>query len=356
MVFGVFEDDTAIVLHTVVHDYPLLRVLALWLAVSVVLALLVKRIAAWLTRASAPRKWNGALGVLVLLALTLFARGTLGTAPLGTKHLSVVADPFTNQLVPNALLATYLAVKLRNQASLDGDPNAGLNRYGFRSPREAAAVLGLSGAPDDHALLASLYARTPFDAQTQQRPPHVVFALMESFGRHILEYQRADNDVLGRFARHMHEDYLFLNVVSSQHGTHGTLESLLLVSPITPLTQGRFGYREYAAAAARPYQAAGYRTVFLTSGPASWRNITDVLMRQGFDEVIDVSTLRQRYPDAEINIRGAPDEYSFRYAMELIANGDREGRPAFVFLFTTNNHPPYEAPSSYVPRPLNIDV
>jgi len=356
MVFGLFEDDSAIVLHTVVHDYPLLRVLALWLAVSAVQALFVNRMAAWLGRASAPRKWNRALGFIVLLALALLARGSLGTFPLGTKHLSVVADPFTNQLVPNALLATYIAVKLRNQASLDNDPNAGLKKYGFRSPSEAAAVLGMSGAPDDSALLAGLYARTPFDPLTQQRPPHVVFALMESFGRHILEYQRADNDVLGRFARHLHEDYLFLNVVSSQNGTHGALESLLLNSPITPLTQGRFGYRKYAAAAALPYQAAGYRTVFLTSGPASWRNIADVLKRQGFDEVIDVSTLRKRYPDADFNIRGAPDEYSFRYAMELIANGDRAGRPVFVFLFTTNNHPPYEAPSSYVPRPLNIDA
>ncbi|HET6491696.1 MAG TPA: sulfatase-like hydrolase/transferase, partial [Burkholderiales bacterium] len=71
---------------------------------------------------------------------------------------------------------------------------------------------------------------------------------------------------------------------------------------------------------------------------------------------IDVSTLRKHYPDAEFNIRGAPDEYSFRYAMELLANGDKSGRPVFVFLFTTNNHPPYEAPSGYVPRPLNIDV
>jgi phosphoglycerol transferase MdoB-like AlkP superfamily enzyme len=356
MVFGLFEDDTRIVLHTVVHGYPLLRVLAVWLAATAVQALLVQRLAARVTWALPLQKWSRAVNVIVLLVLVFLARGSLGAYPLGTKHLSVVADPFTNQLVPNALLATYIAVKLRNQASLGDDPNAGLKHYGFRSAREAAALLGLSATPDERALLASLYARTPFNAQARQRPPHVVFALMESFGRHILEYQRADNDVLGRFARHMQEDYVFLNVVSSQHGTHGTLESLLLGSPITPLTQGRFGYKGYAAAAARPYQAAGYRTVFLTSGPASWRNIADVARRQGFDEVIDVSTLREHYPDAEFNIRGAPDEYSFRYAMELIAEGDRTGRPVFVFLLTTNNHPPYEAPGTYVPRPLNLDA
>jgi phosphoglycerol transferase MdoB-like AlkP superfamily enzyme len=232
----------------------------------------------------------------VLVVLILLARGSLGTFALGTKHLSVSADPFLNQLVPNAVEATYVAIKLRNETSLSEDPRAGLHNYGFHTPADAAAALGMPPAANENELLASLYTRVPADAGSERRP-HVVFALMESMGRHILEYHGAGNDVLGRLERHLQEDYFFRNVVSSQNGTHRTFEALLLNSPVTPLTQGRFGYHTYASAAALPYKQAGYRTVFLTSGPASWRNIADVLPRQGFDAVIDVSFLHQHYPD-----------------------------------------------------------
>jgi phosphoglycerol transferase MdoB-like AlkP superfamily enzyme len=179
--------------------------------------------------------------------------------------------------------------------------------------------------------------------------------MMESMGRHILEYDDPkSNDLLGRLRRHLREDYTFRNFVSGQNGTHRTFESLLMNSPVTPLTQGRYGYHTFAGAAALPFQQAGYRTVFLTSGPSAWRNIADILKHQGFDEVHDQAHLRARYPDAPFNIRGAPDAITFRYARELIEETERQGKPLFVFIFTTNNHPPHLIPEGYEPLPLSL--
>lgn len=353
MIFGAFEDDTRIVVHTIANDARLVPVLAAWLGFSALQAWLVLRLAGRLPAALDRAPWAHAAVVLLAVAL---ARGSLGTYALGSKHLSVSADGFVNQLVPNALQATYHTVKNRVESGIGADVLAGLRGLGFRSPAQAATALGLPPAPDEDALIAQLYARTPQDASLARRPPHVVFAMMEGMGRHLLEHDdERTNDLLGRLRRHLREDYVFRNFVSGQNGTHRTFESLLMNSPVTPLTQGRYGYHTYAGAAAVPFQRAGYRTVFLTSGPSAWRNIADILKYQGFDEVHDQAHLRARYPDAPFSIRGAPDEVTFRYARALLDEADAAGRPLFVFIFTTNNHTPHEVPPAYRLLPLSLE-
>lgn len=357
MIFGAFEDDTEIVVHTIVHDFPIVRVLAGWLAFSLLETWLTLQLAAHVqTHVPAPldARPRLAYGATVLLC-ALLARGALGSFPLGTKHLSVSSDGFVNQLVPNALQATYHTVKHRLQSGIGADVNAGLRSFGFKASADAARALGLPEAQNEDALIAQLYARTPANATLARRPPHVVFAMMESMGRHLLEHDDpATNDLLGRLRPHFAQDYVFRNFVSGQNGTHRTFESLLMNSPVTPLTQGRYGYHTFAGAAALPFQQAGYRTVFLTSGPSAWRNIADILKFQGFDEVHDQAHLRARYPDAPFNIRGAPDAITFRYARALLDEADATGKPLFVFIFTTNNHPPHRVPEGYVPLPLNL--
>ncbi len=353
MIFGAFEDDTQIVVHTIVHDFPIVRILAAWFGFSLLEAWLTLKLAERLPpRLNLPPRY--AYPFVVLLC-ALLARGSLGTFPLGTKHMSVSSDGFINQLVPNALQATYLTVRNRLESGISADPHAGLRAFGFKTPQRAAAALRLPPAADEDALIAQLFTRTPADAALARRPPHVVFAMMESMGRHVLEYDDPKtNDLLGRLRRHFAEDYVFPNFVSGQNGTHRTFESLLMNSPVTPLTQGRYGYHTFAGAAALPFKQAGYRTVFLTSGPSAWRNIADILKFQGFDEIHDQAHLRARFPDAPFNIRGAPDEVAFRYARELLDQGDAAGKPVFVFIFTTNNHPPHLVPEGYVPLPLSL--
>jgi phosphoglycerol transferase MdoB-like AlkP superfamily enzyme len=353
MIFGAIEDDTQIVVHTITRDARLVPVLAAWLGFSALQAWLAWRLAGRLA-ATLDRWPRGAFAATFVLAAVL-ARGSLGTFALGSKHLSVSSDGFVNQLVPNALQATYHTVKNRLESGIGADTHAGLRGLGFKSPDQAARALGLPPAADEDALIAQLYARTPADAALARRPPHVVFAMMESMGRHLLEHDDPrSNDLLGRLRRHLREDYVFRNFVSGQNGTHRTFESLLMNSPVTPLTQGTYGYRTFAGAAALPFQQAGYRTVFLTSGPSAWRNIADILKHQGFDEVHDQAHLRARYPDAPFSIRGAPDEVTFRYARALLDEAEAAGKPVFVFIFTTNNHPPHETPEGYAPLPLSL--
>jgi hypothetical protein len=92
MIFGAIEDDTQIVVHTIVHDFPIVRILAAWLAVSLFEAWLTLRLAARLPDVPAGRPRLAYAAAVLLCAL--LARGSVGTFPLGTKHMSVSSDGF----------------------------------------------------------------------------------------------------------------------------------------------------------------------------------------------------------------------------------------------------------------------
>lgn len=357
IVFGLGEDDTGAVLYTIWKDYPLLRALSAWLALSLAqsgLALLGGR---WLGArlAALPRAARIVAGVATFVLLFYFARGSFGTFPLREQHLSVSSHAFINNLTPNGAYALRLAVNSRLSEKIGDDPTTGLRNLGYKTPQDAARRLGLAGTSDEE-LLRAMYRRTPRNESFAKRPPHVVFALMESMGRDILDYQQPGNEVLGRFAPFAQAGLLWRNFTSVQHGTHPTVEGLLFNSPITPLTLSAAGDRRLASSAVLPYRTAGYRTVYLTSVTGHWRRMDQVLVHQGFDEVIDSAALKKRYAEAVENAWGVDDEVMFRRALELLDESERSGKPLFLFMKSTSNHAPFEWPAGYKPAPLDPAV
>ncbi|MEQ4617925.1 MAG: sulfatase-like hydrolase/transferase [Corticimicrobacter sp.] len=367
LVFGFAEDDTGAVLKTLWSDFPVVRVL---LGVILLTVAQLKVSYWWARRRSASPVAGWKITVIVLGSLILtvgLARGSLGKFPLRTMHMAVSSDTFTNNLVPSGVLALQQAWKERQISDLGDDPAAGLRQYGFGSIDEvfqvlasqpglaagqnedvagggAAAVRGIS--PD-----SLLWRNLPQQAALQQaRKPHVVVAVMESWGRHMQTFDDPEsNDVLGHLRPWINSGRLdyFGKALSYQHGTHPSLEGLLLDTPITPLTQSRYGYHAYSTAVALPYRQAGYRTVFLTAGSASWRRLDVALRQQGFDEVLGESAIRERFPEATANTWGLDDEWMFRYGRELLAQADAQGQPVMLVMLSVTNHPPYRIPEHY---------
>ncbi len=342
LIFGFFEDDTRGILASAWNDYPLFQLSLFWIALTTLQCLLVlqlgRRLSLRLTQLARPAR-AGLLVIGVALILVL-GRGSIDRFPLRDMHLTVSSEDFVNTLVPNGPYALTLAVKARREDRIRRNPIAGIKRYGFETLDEAAEAYGFQASTEED-LTQHLYRRTPDRAWLQRHPPHVVVALMEAFGRHILDYDSPDNNVLGRFSEHAKEDFLFRNAVSINHGTHPTLEGLLFNTPISPLAQA--GHRRLASFAPRPYSQSGYRTVYLTSGPANWRQMDGVLRTQGFDAVIDSIALKKRYPGIPESTWGVPDEYMFEYALELLAEADAKQQPLFLFMLSTSNHTPYDA-------------
>jgi phosphoglycerol transferase MdoB-like AlkP superfamily enzyme len=350
IVFGLVEDDTRAVLATVWQEYPVA-----WAALGTLALLLAQmRLLRWRLPALRLGPWGRAAAVLLTLAvLGVLARGKLGTFPLRDVDLVVSAQGFVNDLVPSGPEALHVAWVQRRQSTLENDVNAGLGRLGFATPRTAAEALGLPAA-DPAQLLASLYPPARPNPWASARPPHVVVALMESWSADLLAYHGPGNDLLGRLAGHLDHGALLRRFVQIQDGTDGTLESLLLGTPVTPLTYAQYGLVPYDTSVARPYARSGYRTAFLTSGNGGWRNLRRVLPVQGFAEFYDEFDLRQAFPDAPAHTWGLHDGPMWQFASQLLAEADARGEKLFLVVLTTSNHPPHAIPADYRPGPLDL--
>lgn len=357
LIFGFAEDDTSAIVQTMWQDFPVVALLALIFIGSSVQWWLAKRWGQW--RLNHPLEHSSAMGLAVVVIisvalLALLGRGSVGKFPLRSMHMTVSQDAFVNSMVPSGLHALDLARKERSSNNLGKDPNKALDLAGYATWQEAAqhCYAGVIPTTDDQNLLfqpstARLAADTP--------APHVVMALMESWGRQLMNYDDPQrNDVLGQLRPWVNgkADY-FDNAISSENGTHPSLEAVLLDTPISPLTQSLYGYHSYDTSRIQPYKDAGYRTVFLTAGPGSWRQLNTALRRQGFDEVLDETDIRTRFPDASSHTWGLDDEWMFKYAAELLKQADEQGEKVMLFMLSVTNHPPYHIPAHYTPAPLD---
>ena len=356
VVFGLVEDDTAAVLKTIWHDFPVV-----W---TLLLAAVLTWAASWLHRqlrqktgvdtALQTRHWALRVGVLVLafLALAFAGKGTLREMALQRQHLTVTTSQFLNDMVPNGVIALKYAWDSRKQSQNLQNPMLGLNAMGFESAQAAALVLGMPNGSEDE-VKAALTAHAPLAANATQK--NLVFFLMESFSAEPMLYQSPKFDVLGRMAPTLQDACHFSNFDSAQPGTHPSLEAILFSSPITPLTLGDVGRKPIPWAIPKVVKDAGYQTLFLTSARSGWRDLNRVLAAQGFDEVIDANNLKAEYPDADLGIWGVWDSYLFRYLSKRMAAQPKD-KPLFVFVLTSTNHPPYDLPSDYhrVPRDMGL--
>ena len=408
--FGLQEDDTQAVLTTVWADFPVIGLVLLILGLSCSQWWLARKVQRQLlpppspsstsTSSSTPTPSKLRFALYALTAVVVFTglgRGSLGTFPLRTQHMNVSTNSFINQLIPSGAHALHLAHKERQRDHIGNDPLVLVHRAGFSSWQEAARVCGLPtltasngqdkngqqlpirlastqqkqgpSSPSSNASEAKpvsktattdsslLFAPTPMLPAATAQPPHVVVALMESWGRHLLDYDDPEtNDMLGRLRPWLSEkgDY-FPRAVSAQNGTHASLEALLLDTPITPLMQSSHGYQQYDSSRLLPYKEQGYKTIFLTAGSAGWRQLDPTLLRQGFDEIYDEIAIKERYPEAENHTWGVDDEWMFLYAQDLLKEAEDKGEKVVLFMLSVTNHPPYRVPASYQPAPLSTE-
>lgn len=358
LIFGFLEDDTQAVLATLWTDFPVIRTVLSLLVLTTIEVYACIRFATS-ARAGKVLSSNDKLtliNVLLILILVFLSRGSLGKFPLRTMHLSVSSNSFINNLVANGPYALWLAYKERTNNQLGKDPIRYLQSLGFDSPAQAYAACFPdtpleNASPPTHRLL-------PKNSHAETQPPFVVFALMESWGAHVMQFDHAQhNDLLGALRPWVeHKADYFLNALPAQNGTHPTLEGILLDTPITPLTQTQYGYTQYLSSRVLPYQKAGYKTVFLTAGSRAWRQLDPALLRQGFDQIIDQADIVEKYPDATSSTWGVDDEWMFLYANDLLREADANNEKLMLFMLSITNHPPYKIPDQYTPAPLSTDM
>ncbi|MDH4449541.1 MAG: LTA synthase family protein [Rhodoferax sp.] len=354
LIFGLAEDDTAAVLKTIWHDFPVIWTLLLaaaltWGAVALH-RVLVHRIQPDSVLHTRHAVVKLAVVIVAFFALAYAGKGTIREMALQRQHLTVTTSQFLNDMVPNGVIALKYAWDSRGQSQDLSDPLVGLKAMGFGSPLAAAQALGLPHA-NDAEVQAALFTHDPLPGGAPKK--NLLFFLMESWSAEPMRYHSPTFDVLGRMAPTLQSACVFTNFDSAHAGTHPSLEAILFSTPITPLTLGDAGRRNIPWTVAQVAKEAGYHTLFVTSARSGWRDLNRVLKVQGFDEVVDANTLKEAYPEAVLGIWGVWDEYVFKYLSKRMAVQPKD-KPVFVFVLTSTNHPPYDLPADYrrVPRDM----
>ncbi len=339
VIFGLAQDDTKAIVVTIWRDWPVVTYVAAWIVLTAIPCLAFRFVRPVLTLSRA--RWTAAVTAVLLTALIgVMCRGSFGTFPLRQQDLVAGTDEFVNASIQNGAAALYEANKSRKMLELKGGPLAGLKAFGFASPEAAMAVLNEArgSVPKEKA---------------PARAPHVVVAVMESMGRSEFEADSPTNDMLGRLRPQLQDAYVFKNGICSGSGTFPSLEGILFDTPLTPLTQSRYGVKSFPFSQALDFKKAGYKTVYLSSGTEKWRNIDEDFPRQGYDRIVGAAAIRAAFPQAEFGTWGVGDAWTFQYAQRLLEEADRKGEKLFLVILSGTNHPPHHVPDGAAVNPVN---
>ena len=347
-VCGLVDEDPVAVLQTVWSDFPVLSALPILAA----LGWAAYRLLHWVRRADQPIRqqegwcWKMAWVLLPVLLLAVGIRGSLGKFPLRQDAAQISASPQLNRLVPNALISLDWARKeYQNSGSFhEVSDEEGLN-----------LISRVQGAPAASAALSQFVVQTPHHAALEARRPNVALAVMESMGSHLLQLDAPQRDLLGALAPHFKQDWVFRKFVSEGDGTSDSLHRLFVRSPRLNLSQSTAKNKTFISNIFKPYQDAGYRTLYITAGNGGWRDFDNFLTHLGVDDFVDENTLKARYPEAKSDTWGVPDEYMFRYAAEELAEAEKSGRPVFVMMMSMTNHPPYKLPAPHQKQAFKLN-
>ena len=346
IIFGLWQDDTKAILATLWSDWPVVQ-LVLAALVLTLLPLLATRLVR--PRPYGERRYSKtrfAITAIVITALFgLAMRGSLGKFPLRLQDWAVTTDAFVNASVPNGVAALYEAWKNQQRLSLAKGPEEGVHQLGFASINDAKNAL--------NTLLPTQDTVTPLKTQ----PQFVVFALMESMGRDEFEADRPGvNDTLGDLRAVLPLAHVFRQGIAVEGGTFPSLEGILFDTPITPISQSRYGRVGFPFSRLWAYKKVGYETVFLTSGSVSWRQIDSHFPKHGFDEILGDQDILKVFPQAEHGTWGVGDEWMFRYANRLLEEKAQAGKRIFLFMLSSTNHPPHHVPDGANVNPVDPKV
>ena len=354
IIFGFFEDDTWAVLVSIWKEYPVIPILALFIVLiwtfSKLFVHLYKPISCNFCKRLRPI-W---LRVLIVVAISglyfLGMLGNIGVTSIDEQHTIISKNIFVNTLPVNGLFSTKIAWTDRQRSRIDINIPKMLKSLKFKSIEDAAGVF--YGLKVDSVSAETFYTTTPQNHFLENNPPHVVFILMESMSNFYIDMHSDSCNMLGSLADVLDSCYLFRNFLPSYSGTIYSLESILVNTPKSPLSQSPYQNFSFDASAAKPFYEKGYTNIFLTGGKMGWRNMDKFIPRQYFNSIEAEPTLRKLYPEGKEGEWGMHDEVLFQRAFDVLANSN--GKPYLIFGMTISHHTPYDIPDNYQGYPISI--
>lgn len=339
LIFGLFQDDTKAILETLWSDWPILSYL-LVLVLGTFLPFLFGSLTFNKVKFSPRGNSLFLIGLASVMIMTFLIRGSLGKFPLRQEDFAVSKIQLINASVPNGAAALYESVKAWRNFQIKGDPAQALTKFGFTTVEQAEKDLPKRNKPQ---------TQLPFR-------PNVVFTVMESMSGDIFNsHDVLLNNTLGALESALEDAVVYRKAVSIENGTFPSLEGLLFDTPLNPISQSAYGRKELSFSQVRAFKEAGYRTIFLTGCPEPWRQINDTFKFYGFDEIYGQAAIGEKFPNAEKSPWGIGDKWMFKFAEDLLKEAEGTGRPVFIMMLSTTNHPPFKVPDGEQVSKVNLN-
>jgi phosphoglycerol transferase MdoB-like AlkP superfamily enzyme len=354
LVFQYLQEDPATVLSMLWHGFPVLRLLAAWLAASAALFALF----GWLERrtraapvslASAPAQrgasWPARFAVfgVLLVVSVVAARGTLRQGPpLRWGDAFTTASTFANRLGQNATLSLYDAARNRFSSHRDNSWKATLPVADAQAITRELLLTANDRLVDAELAPVRRDFQPPADGQLAVR--NVVVILMESFaGRYVGALGSADG-ITPNFDRLAGEGLLFERFFANGTHTHQGMFASMACFPNLPgfeyLMQTPEGGHRFSGLP-QLLGARAFDDVYVYNGDFAWDNQAGFFGNQGMKRFVG----RNDYVNPVVSdpTWGVSDQDMFTRAAEELGKLDN-GAPFYALLQTLSNHTPYALP------------
>ena len=270
------------------------------------------------------------IGVYLLGTLSLYGGGWSWKTGVNWENAGITNDTFLNEAILDDYQAIYRAYV--NQMRME-------------------ACNGLSFSADDVDILAQRltqksgnydlknYLKKEATGAKIAKPQHIFVIVSESYANwpllakynnlHIADNMQkviAQNNTV--YTSHM------LPSGSSTIGALMTMVTGMANSNLYLTTMPEALKEPYLTATAPQMKKLGYETSFWYSGPATWENIQEFTLAQGFDNFYSRGNLDE---NATGSVWGADDEYLYDAIFKQID----ENKATFSVILNTSNHSPF---------------
>ena len=270
------------------------------------------------------------IGVYLLATLSLYGGGWSWKTGVNWENAGITNDTFLNESILDDYQAIYRAYA--NQMRMEACN--GLS-FSAQNVRDLAKSLTNKDGGND----LSIYLAKEATGAKIEKPKHIFVIVSESYANWPLLDKYSNLHIADNMKKIIAEDD---TIYTSHMLPSGSSTVGALMTMVTGMANSNLYLTTMPEALANPYIAAtapqmknlGYETSFWYAGPATWENIQEFTLAQGFDNFYSRGNID---PNATGSVWGADDEYLYDAIFKQID----DNKMTFSVILNTSNHSPF---------------
>ena len=270
------------------------------------------------------------IGVYLLATLSLYGGGWSWKSGVNWENAGITNDTFLNESILDDYQSIYRAYA--NQMRMDACN--GLS-FSAQNVRDLAKSLTNKDGGND----LSIYLAKEATGAKIEKPKHIFVIVSESYANWPLLDKYSNLHIADNMKKIIAEDD---TIYTSHMLPSGSSTVGALMTMVTGMANSNLYLTTMPEALANPYITAtapqmknlGYETSFWYAGPATWENIQEFTLAQGFDNFYSRGNID---PNATGSVWGADDEYLYDAIFKQID----DNKMTFSVILNTSNHSPF---------------